>query len=137
LLKNIVAHLLESIGDQTDVRRLRAAGKSMRRVPGSSTLGRSLARRLAPRVRVEDLGRISLQVGGSLIAGTSVRRRVLALLSLLLTRPDFSCTRDQVLDTLWPELAPDVAINSLNQTIYFLRRVFEEDFNEIVPVHPP
>jgi DNA-binding SARP family transcriptional activator len=54
----------------------------------------------------------------------------LALLALRLTRPDFSCTRDQVLDILWPELAPDVAINSLNQTIYFMRRVFEEDFDE-------
>jgi DNA-binding SARP family transcriptional activator len=34
------------------------------------------------------------------------------------------------LDALWPDLAPDVAGNSLNQTLYFLRRVFEEDYSE-------
>jgi two-component SAPR family response regulator len=35
-----------------------------------------------------------------------------------------------VLDALWPALDPEVAVNSLNQTIYFLRRVFEEDYVE-------
>ena len=52
------------------------------------------------------------------------------MIALLLTRPDFACTRDQVLDALWPELEPSLAVNSLNQTTYFLRRVFEEDFND-------
>ena len=124
--------LLEKIGDQSDVRRLRAAGRSMRRLSGASELGRGLARRLAPRVQVEDLGRISIRIDTDVVPGTSIRRRVLALLALLLTRPDFACTRDQVLDALWPELGPDLAVNSLNQTIYFMRRVFEEDFNEDV-----
>ena len=122
--------LLESIGDETDIARLRAAGRSMKRVPGASDLGRGLARRLAPRILIDDLDRISLQVGPVAIPGTNVRRRVLALLALLLTRPGFSCTRDQVLDGLWPDLGPDLALNSLNQTIYFMRRVFEEDFSD-------
>lgn len=102
----------------------------MRRVAGAAELGRGLARRLAPRVEIGDLGRISVTVGSATVPGTSIRRRVLALLALLLTRPDFSSTRDQVLDSLWPELGPALAVNSLNQTIYFMRRVFEEDFNE-------
>ena len=72
--------LLESIGDQSDIRRLRAAGRSMRRVPGAAELGRGLARRLAPRVEIGDLGRISVTVGAAIIPGTSIRRRVLALL---------------------------------------------------------
>jgi DNA-binding SARP family transcriptional activator len=122
--------LLESIGDETDIARLRAAGRSSKRLPGASDLGRPLARRLAPRILVDDLDRISLHVGPVSIPGTNVRRRVLALLALLLTRPGFACTRDQVLDALWPDLGPDLALNSLNQTIYFMRRVFEEDFNE-------
>ena len=42
-------------------------------------------------------------------------------------------TQDQVLDALWPDLDPDVAINSLNQTIYFLRRVFEQDYSKTSP----
>jgi DNA-binding SARP family transcriptional activator len=43
-----------------------------------------------------------------------------------------AATRDQVLDGLWPDLEPDVAVNSLNQTVYYLRRVFEPAFNEEV-----
>ena len=39
-----------------------------------------------------------------------------------------SSTRDQVLDALWPELDPVDALNSLNQTVYFLRRVLEEPY---------
>jgi len=39
-----------------------------------------------------------------------------------------SSTRDQVLEGLWPELDPVDALNSLNQTVYFLRRVLEEGY---------
>jgi DNA-binding SARP family transcriptional activator len=35
-----------------------------------------------------------------------------------------------VLDALWPDFDPDTAANSLNQTVYFLRRVFEPDYVE-------
>ena len=31
---------------------------------------------------------------------------------------------------LWPDLGPDTAANSLHQTIYFLRRVFEPEYRE-------
>ena len=64
------------------------------------------------------------------MSGTTVRRKVLALLCFLITKPDMSATRDQVLDALWPDLDPEVAINSLNQTLYFLRRVFEENYSD-------
>ena len=130
LQKAATGRLLESIGDNSDIRRLRTVGRSLRRVPGAANLGRTLARRLAARVDVADLGRVTVVVGPTAIPGTSIRRRVLALLVLLLTRPDFSSTRDQVLDSLWPELEPALALNSLNQTMYFMRRVFEKDFNE-------
>ena len=52
------------------------------------------------------------------------------MLCFLLTRPRFSSTRDEVLDALWPDLEPGVALNSLNQTVYFLRRVFEPTYRE-------
>ena len=52
------------------------------------------------------------------------------MLSYLLTRPDLAATRDQVLDALWPDLDPEVAVNSLNQTVYFLRRVIEESYSD-------
>jgi DNA-binding SARP family transcriptional activator len=81
-------------------------------------------------VKVEDQGRISLEIGVRIVLGSTIRRKVLALLSYLITRPDLSATRDQVLDALWPELDPEVAVNSLNQTVYFLRRVFEENYSD-------
>ena len=106
----------------------------MPRVPGASAFGRGLARRLARKVYVEDLGRISWSLGRATSRELRSEGAVLSLLALLLTRPDFSCTRDQVLDALWPDLEPDLAMNSLNQTIYFLRRVFEADLvDELSP----
>jgi DNA-binding SARP family transcriptional activator len=67
-------------------------------------------------------------VGDRQMAGSTIRRKVLALLCFLLTRPAMSSTRDQVLDALWPDLDPLDALNSLNQTVYFLRRVLEEPY---------
>jgi DNA-binding SARP family transcriptional activator len=85
---------------------------------------------LASIVRVEDQGRISLEIGNRVVLGSTIRRKVLAMLAYLVTRPDLSATRDQVLDALWPDLDPEVAVNSLNQTVYFLRRVFEEEYSD-------
>jgi DNA-binding SARP family transcriptional activator len=81
-------------------------------------------------VVVEDLGRVRVHVGDRLIEGGDIRRKVLALLCLLISRPKFSSTREEVIDALWPELDPSAALNSLNQTVYFLRRVFEPEYVE-------
>ena len=40
------------------------------------------------------------------------------------------CTRDEALEAMWPDLEPRHGGNSLHQTIYYLRRVFEPDFRE-------
>ncbi len=124
------AEMLEEIGEKADIALLRQFARGVKRRRYVAMLGRTLARRLADRVFVEDQGRTAIRIGDSEVAGSSIRRKVLALLCFLLTRPNSSATRDQVLDALWPEQDPDVAVNSLNQTIYFLRRVFEEDFAE-------
>jgi DNA-binding SARP family transcriptional activator len=76
------------------------------------------------------LGRLRILIGDKTVDGASIRRKVLALLCYLITRPAHSATREEVLDALWPELAPATALNSLNQTVYFLRRVFEPAFSE-------
>ena len=102
----------------------------LRNQPGSAILGRALARRLAPHVYVEDLGRVHLQIGERHVDGSTVRRKVLALLCYLIARPGQSATREEVLEALWPDLPPNTALNSLNQTVYFLRRVFEPSFSE-------
>ncbi len=124
------ARLLEAIGDASDIPRLRHLARTARRRPDVTSLGRVLSRRLAAVVRIEDQNRISLEIGNRVVLGSTIRRKVLAMLAYLVTRPELSATRDQVLDALWPDLDPEVAVNSLNQTIYFLRRVFEEHYSD-------
>jgi DNA-binding SARP family transcriptional activator len=122
--------LLEDIGEKQDVPLLRDFARRHRRLPGSGQVGRHLARRLADPVYVEDQNRVAIRIADRMIGGSTVRRKVLALLCFLLTRPDMSSTRDQVLEALWPELDPMDAVNSLNQTVYFLRRIVEENYVE-------
>jgi LuxR family transcriptional regulator, maltose regulon positive regulatory protein len=124
-----LARLLEEIGEVEDIKRLRDAGR-MLGYTGGRALGRSLARRLAPHAFVEDLGRVRIVIGDRLLDGSDVRRKVLALLCLLLSRARFASTREEVLESIWPDLDPRSALNSLNQTAYFLRRVFEPDYRE-------
>jgi LuxR family maltose regulon positive regulatory protein len=123
------ARLLERIGEPMDVRPLRNVGRQF----GGRTdamLGYALARRLAPRVVVEDLGRVRIVTGTRVTDGQPVRRKVLGLLCLLLTRQRYTLARDEVIDSLWPDHDPASAVNSLNQTVYFLRRVFEPEYGE-------
>jgi DNA-binding SARP family transcriptional activator len=96
----------------------------------SVDLAKELAWRVSPKALVHDLGRIRLEIGERVVEGTSIRRKALALLCYLLTRPHYSATRDQVIEALWPELDPDLAMNSVHQTVYFLRRVFEPNYSE-------
>jgi len=126
------ARILDRIGRPGDIPLLRAVARSSKKSRTDSTLGRGLARRLAARVSIEDQGRVEIHVGPLVIPGTDLRRKVLAMLCYLLTRPKFSATRDEIIDAIWPEMAPDVAVNSLNQTVYFLRRVFEQGYKEDV-----
>jgi DNA-binding SARP family transcriptional activator len=81
-------------------------------------------------VIVEDLGRVVIRIGDRSASGSSVRRKVLALLCYLTSRPRFSSTREEVMEAMWPDQPPTAAINSLNQSVYFLRRVFEPAFSE-------
>jgi ATP/maltotriose-dependent transcriptional regulator MalT/DNA-binding SARP family transcriptional activator len=126
------ARLLDRIGTREDIAALRSFAKTSRGITRDRALGKGLARRLAPIVRIEDQGRVSVLVGEDAIAGSDIRRKVLTLVCYLATRPAFSATRDQVLEALWPDLEPTVGLNSLNQTIYFLRRVFEPRYEEDV-----
>jgi ATP/maltotriose-dependent transcriptional regulator MalT/DNA-binding SARP family transcriptional activator len=127
--RSAAAILLEQIGEAADIGALRRAARSIHD-PRVAGLGRGLARRLASSVYVEDLGRVRIHVGERLVEGTQLRRKVLALLCLLLTKHRFSAPREEVIESLWPEQDPLSALNSLNQTVYFLRRVFEPKYGE-------
>ncbi|HSW41669.1 MAG TPA: BTAD domain-containing putative transcriptional regulator [Patescibacteria group bacterium] len=122
--------ILDLVGEKSDVRRLRALSRELKGVHRDPLLGRDLARRTADRVWVEDQGRVIVRVGDRVIPGTDMRRKPLALLCFLLSRPGMSATRDQVLDALWPDNDPDQAVNSLHQTVYFLRRIIEPAYSD-------
>jgi DNA-binding SARP family transcriptional activator/tetratricopeptide (TPR) repeat protein len=128
-LAQAAAGILEEIGELADIPRLREAARRSRGRLGSRP-GYELARKLADRVFVEDLGRVRILVGSHSVEGGEVRRKVLALLCLLLSKPRFAATREEVIDSLWPEHDPASALNSLNQTVYFLRRVFEPEYRD-------
>jgi DNA-binding SARP family transcriptional activator len=122
--------ILDLVGEKSDVRRLRALSRELKGAYRDPSLGRDLARRTADRVWVEDQGRVIVRVGERVIAGTEMRRKPLALLCFLLSRPGMSATRDQALDALWPDNDPDQAVNSLHQTVYFLRRIIEPGYSD-------
>jgi DNA-binding SARP family transcriptional activator len=126
----MAARILDVVGDRSDVVRLRAIAREPGRSGNDRLLGRALARRLAPRALVGDLGRVAIQLGSVEIRGGDVRRKVLAMLCYLVTKPRFAAAREEVMDAMWPEMDPTAALNSLNQTLYFLRRVFEPAYSE-------
>jgi len=122
--------ILDAVGEKSDVRRLRTLSRELKSPYRAPLLGRDLARRTADRVWIEDQGRVVVRVGARVIPGTEMRRKPLALLCFLLSRPGMSATRDQVLDALWPDTDPDQAVNSLHQTVYFLRRIIEPSYSD-------
>ncbi len=124
------ARLLSRVGELSDIELLNRVSRQRRLKGPERFLGKSLARRLAANVVVEDLGRVSIRIGSVVLAGGQLRRKVLALLCFLSSRPRHSATREEVLDAMWPDVEPSAAINSLNQSVYFLRRVFEPEYSE-------
>ncbi len=126
------ATLLEHIGEWSDVRLLRDFTRRAKR-PGQSW-GDALARQTAPRLMLDDLGPTFLGVGDRIVNGRNLRRKVLGLFLFLASQPNGSATPDQVLEAMWPELDPEQGINSVHQTVYFLRRVIDPDYRAGVSV---
>ncbi len=50
------------------------------------------------------------------------------LLAVLAGHVGTTLNRDVALDILWPEADPDLAVNSLNQTVFQLRRYIDPDY---------
>jgi DNA-binding SARP family transcriptional activator len=124
------ARLLDLVGDASDVQLLRRFARQGKRSGLDRQLGRGLARRLAPVAEIHDLGRVGIRIGNDEKHGGDVRRKVLSLLCFLLTRPRWAATREEVMEAMWPGMDPAASINSLNQSVYFLRRVFEAEYAE-------
>ncbi|MGI8928123.1 MAG: hypothetical protein ACR2H0_01475 [Candidatus Limnocylindrales bacterium] len=129
------ALLLDDHGEHSDVVQLRAFAKTYsRKGRVSTTLGTHLAKRVAPKLEVFDLGRVRLRVGDRSLDLSAARRKPASVLMYLLTRPNFTATREQVLEELWPNNDPQSASNSLNQSLYFLRRDVDPWYEDDISV---
>jgi DNA-binding SARP family transcriptional activator/Tfp pilus assembly protein PilF len=67
-----------------------------------------------------------LRADGRPVTGRAAQPHRLALLALLARHPD-GIARDRVLALLWPESPEERARNSLNESVYVLRRELDED----------
>src|SRR5262249_60342782 len=76
-----------------------------------------------PQLRLQLLGGFRVWVGDREVAPAAwPRRKPAQLLKLLALAPGHQLHREQVLEQLWPGLAPEAAANNLHTALYFLRR---------------
>lgn len=118
------AILLEAIARTANRETLHA----LEQVPGGdvSALRRQLRFFQAPRLFLRTLGRVQLHRSswdGPVIA--IEKRRARMLLAVLAAHLGTTLSRDAAVDILWPEADPVSAVNSLNQTVFQLRRYID------------
>jgi DNA-binding SARP family transcriptional activator len=77
------------------------------------------------------LGGVTLRRGSWLGPIVAIeKRRVRALLAVLGAHSHTTLTRDMAIDLLWPDADGDSAINSLNQTVFQLRRYLDSSYRQ-------
>jgi DNA-binding SARP family transcriptional activator len=90
----------------------------------------------ASRLFIRGFGQLVVHRGGWEARGIGVpKRRLRLLLSLLVAHAGEQLPREVVLDTLWPDSNPRAAVNSLNQSIFQLRRLLDPEYRD--GVSPP
>jgi len=92
---------------------------------------RRIIQKHASRLYVRSFGSITVQRGGW--KGPQIpidRRRMRTLLGLLVAYAGTTLTRDMALDIMWPEADPGAAVNSLNQTVFQLRRAIDPAYRD-------
>jgi DNA-binding SARP family transcriptional activator len=92
---------------------------------------RQLILRQAPRLFIRSFGTLEIRRGSwqGPVVGID-RKRTRTLLGVLVAYADATLTRDMVLDTMWPDSDPAAAVNSLNQTVFQLRRAIDPDYRD-------
>jgi DNA-binding SARP family transcriptional activator/tetratricopeptide (TPR) repeat protein len=94
-------------------------------------LRRALITRHAAKLCVRSFGAMTVLRGSWRGAPTSIeKRRMRALLALLVANFRSTLTREMALEILWPESDPASAINSLNQAVFQLRRALDPEFKD-------
>ncbi|MDX6380159.1 MAG: hypothetical protein QOI57_1183, partial [Rubrobacteraceae bacterium] len=83
---------------------------------------------MASGLRVNLFGEFQVWRGDELIEREEWgRQKSRPLLKLLLTRPGRAFSRDEIIEALWPGVAPEAGERSLRATVSLLRRVLEPD----------
>ena len=136
--------LVDSLGSLTGRRRevvlhavarhaTRDTERQLRTIAGADVAStrRSLLMRQAPRLFVSSFGALLVHRGAWDGPAIPVdRRRTRTLLGLLVAYTGTTMTRDMVLDIMWPDSDPAAAINSLNQTVFQLRRSIDPAYRD-------
>jgi predicted ATPase len=79
-------------------------------------------------VAITLFGAFAATVDGSAVADSAWRlRKARELVKLLAVAPGHSLHREQLMDVLWGDRAPDAAANNLHQAVYVARRALDPD----------
>lgn len=88
---------------------------------------------VAATLRLELLGGFRAAVGKQVVPDDAWRRRKAAgLVKLLALSPGHRLHREQVMDTLWPELSPDAAAANLRKAVHYARRAFDGEGDRVI-----
>jgi len=121
----VIAYLASNGTVDTVARLSRAQGQDI------SQLRRALISKHAPPLYIRSFGAIVVHRGSWLGETSGIeKRRMRALLALLVANYRSTLTREMALDILWPESDPSSAVNSLNQAVFQLRRVLDPSFRD-------
>jgi DNA-binding SARP family transcriptional activator len=90
-----------------------------------------LERKQASRIFVRTFGTLGVHHGGWTSPLQAMdKRRLRLLLGLLAAHSRQFIARDTALDILWPDADPAAAVNSLNQSVYQLRRILDTSYSD-------
>ena len=82
----------------------------------------------SPVLRIELLGRFRVTVGADVVPAAAWRRsKAAGLVKLLALAPGHRLHREQVMEALWPELAPAAAAANLRKAVHYVRRAVDAD----------
>jgi DNA-binding SARP family transcriptional activator len=79
-------------------------------------------------LRIHLFGSFRISVDGSLVDNNRwARKKAKTLVKLLALEPRHQLHREQLMELLWPEMAPESAARNLNKTIHLARHALEPD----------
>jgi DNA-binding SARP family transcriptional activator len=119
---DVAAQLVSAYGGIEHAPQLVAFERRAGGGPRKRGLSRALIHRVSPTLQIHDLGRASYEMAGRRLRSSDRRRKAASLLLFLATRTRQPATREQIMEVLWPNQSPSSAVNSLHQTLHFVRR---------------